>query len=236
VQEQPIDEVLPLCPDSGPYEGGRDDGGVLETLAKLRSWAGRLFERLIGVETYGDVLSSGWLALWGVFRGLEVTRDDVFVDLGSGKGRVLYMAARRPFKRVEGIEWSEPLNRIARANLERNRQRLRCAEIKIRTLDIQEWEVPEDATVVYLYIAFPFSPEIPERLILKMRASVERNPRMLRLILPDPLPEHLEQALAGWRLEPLRARVPFYLRGRLAERSCIASLEPGAARGRQPES
>jgi hypothetical protein len=198
-------------------------------LALARAWALRLFERLLGVETHGDVLSSGWLALWGVFHGLEVTRDDVFVDLGSGKGRVLYMAARRPFKRVEGIEWSEPLNRIARANLERSRQRLRCREIKIWTVDIQEWEVPEDATVIYLYIAFPFSPEIPERLISKMRTSVERSPRRLRLIFPDPLPEHLERALAGWRLEPLRALMPFYLQGRLAERSCIATIEPGAA-------
>jgi hypothetical protein len=54
--------------------------------------------------------------------------------------------------------------------------------------------------------------------------SVERNPRTLRLILPDPLTEHLERALAGWRLEPLRELLPFYLRGRLPERATLATL------------
>jgi SAM-dependent methyltransferase len=194
-------------------------------LARLRGLAGRLFERLIGVETYGDVLSSGWVVLWGLFRGLEVARDDVFVDLGSARGRVLYMAARRPFKRVEGIEWSEPLIQAARANLDRKRHRLRCEEIKIRNLDIREWEVPEDVTVVYLYIALSYWPEFPQTVVAKLRASVERHPRRLRLIIPDPVPERLEKALAGWQLKPLRSCLPFYLRRRLPERACLATFE-----------
>src|SRR5215218_10190886 len=90
-------------------------------LRAARESAVRLFERLIGVQTYGDMLTSGWVALWALFGRLEVSRDDVFVDLGCGKGRVLYMAARRPFKRVIGIEWSERFSRIARVNLDRNR-------------------------------------------------------------------------------------------------------------------
>jgi SAM-dependent methyltransferase len=189
-----------------------------------RTWAVRLFERVLRVQTQGDVLSSGWVVLWRLFRALEVSPEDVFVDLGSGKGRVLYMAARRPFKRVLGVERSEELNEVARANLERNQDRLRAGRVDIEAADVEVWEVPDDVTVVYLYIAFPFAPEIPEGLVEKLRVSVERNPRTLRLILPDPLPEHLERVLADWRLKPLRELLPFYLRGRLPERATLATL------------
>jgi SAM-dependent methyltransferase len=193
-------------------------------VALARTSAVRLFERLLRVDTQGEVLASGWVVLWGLFRGLEVNPDDVFVDLGSGKGRVLYMAARRPFKRVVGVEWSDQLNELARANLARNRGRFRALDIEIEASDIEEWQVPDDVTVVYLYIAFPFAPEVPERLVAKLRDSVESNPRRLRLILPDPVPEHLERTLAGWRLEPLGELLPFYLRGRLPERSRLATI------------
>lgn len=199
-------------------------------VALARTSAIRLFERVLRVETQGDVLSSGWVVLWGLFRELEISPDDVFVDLGSGKGRVLYMAARRPFRRVVGVEWSEDLNAIARENLERNRDRLQARGFEIVRADVEHWQVPDDVTVVYLYIAFPFAPEIPECLVRKLRASVERNPRRLRLILPDPIPERLERALAGWRLRPLRDLLPTYLRGRLPERACLATLDPEVVR------
>jgi cyclopropane fatty-acyl-phospholipid synthase-like methyltransferase len=48
-------------------------------------------------------------------------RDFVFVDLGSGKGRVILRAATRPFRRVEGVEFSEPLHRVALRNIDNAR-------------------------------------------------------------------------------------------------------------------
>ena len=44
-------------------------------------------------------------------------REFVFVDYGSGKGRVLMLAADYPFKRIVGVEFSPPLDRIARENI-----------------------------------------------------------------------------------------------------------------------
>jgi SAM-dependent methyltransferase len=40
-----------------------------------------------------------------------------FIDLGSGKGRVLLIAAQYPFKSVIGIEYSETLHRTAQLNI-----------------------------------------------------------------------------------------------------------------------
>jgi SAM-dependent methyltransferase len=200
-------------------------------LRAARESAVRLFERLIGVQTYGDMLTSGWVALWALFGRLEVSRDDVFVDLGCGKGRVLYMAGRRPFKRVIGIEWSERFCQIARANLERNRHRLRCQNTEVVTIDLREWEVPDDVTVIYFFVSFPLEPEVVDRLISKLTASAERVPRRLRFISFEPLSPMLQESLVGWDLEPLRERVPFYLRRRFHPHSCMATLDPRRAGG-----
>jgi len=40
-----------------------------------------------------------------------------FIDLGSGKGRVLLIAAQYPFKSVIGVEFSETLHGIAQSNI-----------------------------------------------------------------------------------------------------------------------
>jgi len=91
--------------------------------AVRRAWT-RLFERALGIDTAGiieldelDVADferegyegSGWLDLRRMLRPGEVKPGDVFLDLGSGKGRVLMLAARYPFARVIGVEVSETL-------------------------------------------------------------------------------------------------------------------------------
>ena len=52
----------------------------------------------------------------------EIRPDDVFIDLGSGMGRMVLEAARYPFKRVIGVELVEQLHDLARANLASTRQ------------------------------------------------------------------------------------------------------------------
>jgi SAM-dependent methyltransferase len=199
-------------------------------LRPVRTSTVRSFERVIGVQTHGDMISSGWVALWAMFRALDVSPDDVFADLGSAKGRVLFMAARRPFKRVLGVERSQHLNRIARANIERTRHRLRCKDIEIQECDLREWRVPDDLTIAYLYTPLPTIADLGG-LVRNLRASVERNPRRLRLVWFLPPPAEIEATLTDWRLEPLRALVPFYLRHRFYERSCISTLDLGRAPG-----
>jgi SAM-dependent methyltransferase len=55
-----------------------------------------------------------------IIRRLKVDRRKfTFVDLGSGKGRVLLIAAQYPFKSVIGVEFSNKLHNIAQENIER---------------------------------------------------------------------------------------------------------------------
>ena len=54
-----------------------------------------------------------------------------FIDIGSGKGRVLLMAADYPFSRVIGVELLPALHRIAEQNIDKYCEtRRRCLQVE----------------------------------------------------------------------------------------------------------
>ncbi len=128
------------------------------------------WERRFGIDAAGLIPIEKLVAEWQglhdyfpssrrVFRQLMAHVDirpgqDVFVDVGSGKGRALLMAAQYPFKRIVGIEISEALNQAARRNLARWAGSLACPDIDLWTGDAAECPIPSDATVVYFYNPF----------------------------------------------------------------------------------
>jgi Histone methylation protein DOT1 len=127
---------------------------------------------------------SGWGFLARGLAGREVTRDDVFVDIGSGKGRVVCQAAQYPFRRVLGVEVSERLNEIARQNVDRILPRLACKHVELITEDAARFDIPDDVTVVYLY--YPFTGETFSSVVDKLIASLDRRPRRLTVIYACP--------------------------------------------------
>ncbi len=157
----------------------------------------------------------GWLVLRKILRPAEVGSDDVFADLGAGMGRVLFQAARYPFRRVIGVELSPDLAGIAQDNVARMRRRGRGDVIEVVNADVPTWQIPDDLTVVFLNNPFggaTFSC-CAERLI----ASVDRRPRRLRLIYLNPV-EH-ERLLATGRFRPMRRARPRWPAPRREERS-----------------
>jgi SAM-dependent methyltransferase len=172
-----------------------------------------LIERRMGIETsgYADLQSLGidapgrsryepskWLDLRRILRDRDIRPDDVFLDVGSGKGRVVLQAAHYPFRRVIGIELSPDLNAIARANLAARRRALRCRDIEFVTADVAEHPFPDDVTVVYHYNSLhgpPFAAFL-DRLL----ESLDRNPRTLRFIYNTAIEERTLLATGRFRL------------------------------------
>lgn len=128
--------------------------------------------------------ASGRFFLRRALRPSEVRPSDVFIDLGSGKGRVVYLAARYRFARVIGVELSEELNAIARANLERLRHKLKCQSIEIVTADLTDYEIPDDVTFIYMFN--PLDGPLFSAMLNNVLASLDRRPRRLRLIYMNP--------------------------------------------------
>jgi SAM-dependent methyltransferase len=128
-----------------------------------------------------DYEAGGWRDLPRVLPASEVSPADVFLDLGSGKGRMLLVAARYRFSRVIGVELSEQLTAIARRNVATSRLRRRSGGIEVVTADVLAYRIPDDASVVYMFN--PFRGAIFEAVITELVASVDRRPRVVRLIL-----------------------------------------------------
>lgn len=180
-----------------------------------------LFDRRYGVRTAGHIepgelgldgrghmgyQPAGLLTLRRILPVREVSDHDVFIDFGSGMGRVILQAAMYPFRKVIGVEVSKALHSIAGDNIDRSRQRLRCPDLELVHADVLQYQPPDDVTVAFLYN--PFQGEIFATVIERLLQSVERNPRPLRIIYVNPVEERLlldtglirhVRAVGGWR-------------------------------------
>jgi SAM-dependent methyltransferase len=109
-----------------------------------------------------------------------------FIDMGSGKGRVLFVAAEYPFRKVIGVEFSNALHDDAVANLKRYKHpKRRCADIEPVHVDARDFEFPNDNLVIYLFN--PFGPEVMERMLANLEKSLEKHPRhaIVVMLWPD---------------------------------------------------
>lgn len=127
---------------------------------------------------------------------------DVLLDYGSGKGRIVTVAATHPFKRVIGIELLPELNAIAKENLRKAEKRLRCREVELLTVDATQWEVPEDVSVVFFFN--PFRGSVLAAVLDQIRASLQRNPRRLSIIYVQPKEDDNLFEACDWLTEKRR--------------------------------
>jgi SAM-dependent methyltransferase len=200
----------------------------------------RLFERGEFIETASEArledyrlddpervryVATGRFVLPRVLRRIGVGPDDVFLDFGSGKGRVVYQAAQFPFKRVIGVEIAEELNRIARYNVDHNRDRLACGDVELVTADAVGYQVPDDVTVAYFY--HPFEGQTFARVIDNLVASLDRSPRLLRVIYVYPKSVDLLLKTGRFELER-KMRAPRPALSQWHEVLIFRSRAPGA--------
>lgn len=185
-------------PASDPAPGG--PGGPLLTLlgayARLsRRLVQPLIDRILGVDTYledepppppgsdrVEYVASGWRNLRVSFRHLRadgIGPGDVLLDVGCGKGRPLLVGARAGFHRVLGIEASPRLAAIARANLA-----ARSIAGEIVTGSVEDWEVPDEVTVAYLFD--PFGARTMAAFAAALERSLGRRPRCFRVVYRQP--------------------------------------------------
>ena len=99
-----------------------------------------------------------------------------FIDLGSGKGRALLMAAEYPFRRIIGVELMPGLHQACVENIEATRQaRPETPPIEALCMDARDFQFPLEPLVVYLFNPFPES--VFAAVLSNLRQSVLANPR-----------------------------------------------------------
>jgi SAM-dependent methyltransferase len=116
--------------------------------------------------------------------------DYAFVDLGSGKGRMLFLAAEYPFRRITGVELARELHDAAVQNIRSYRSpKQRCRVIESIYMDAAEYLFPDPPLVISLFN--PFGPGVLREVLDHLNASAAAHPREIVLILLNPEAAHV---------------------------------------------
>ena len=109
-----------------------------------------------------------------------------FIDLGSGKGRVLLIASGFPFKAVIGVEFADELHRIATENIHTyRRSTVRCRSIECVKEDAANFQYPP--TPLVLYFHNPFGDPVMSSVVDNIQRSLDERPRDVRIICSGPM-------------------------------------------------
>jgi hypothetical protein len=113
-----------------------------------------------------------------------------FIDMGSGKGRVLLLAAHYPFHEIVGVEVQRELHEAAEGNIKRfDIPGIQCRNLKAVCLDAREYDFPETPLVLYLFNPFP--DYVMKTVLDKLERSLEKSPRPVYIIYNTPYDRHL---------------------------------------------
>ncbi|XZE18470.1 class I SAM-dependent methyltransferase [Pirellulaceae bacterium SH449] len=137
-----------------------------------------------------------------LMKRLKPDRDQVFVDVGCGKGRILLLAALYGFKKIRGIEISSCLSEIAIRNIKAfQTKRPEAKDIEVHCESILDYQFRHDETFLFLYS--PFDAFVTERFLEQVQESLHNNPRDLTLVFNE------------FRFPALIAKTPFPLHSTL---------------------
>ena len=118
-----------------------------------------------------------------------------FVDVGSGKGRVLLVASHYPFREVIGVEFSPALHEIAEDNIRKYQSPARrCQQVRSVCADAASFALPQHDCV--LYFNNPFAEPVFARVLGNVQAAHERAQRKL-YVLYQQLADDLETDRTG---------------------------------------
>ena len=102
--------------------------------------------------------------------------DKVFLDVGSGKGRAMILAAEAGFKKVIGVEYAAELNDIAHTNIEVVKPRFPKTEFELSEGDALEYKMSKEVDVIYLFN--PFDEETICKLLEQLKLIFKRNKKI----------------------------------------------------------
>jgi predicted RNA methylase len=153
-------------------------------------------------QTYGDASPYEplrYAAVHIILREISLRTDDVFFDVGCGKGRIVCLFARHRLKRCVGIEYVPSLAAVALANSRRARGLQTPIEIRVQDASLADYA---DATIVFFYN--PFGAERMRRCLARIHESLSMGPRRMRIIYANPIAEQAFHDSADW-LKPVKS-------------------------------
>ena len=178
---------------------GVDTSGLLHSL-KLSS--GQANDAHITAD-YGSAPSSFRAAVVQWQQTLTDTPYSIaeytFIDIGSGKGRVVMMASDFSFRRILGVELNPKLTAIARENLAKwNASPHPCTDLAVLHADALTAPIPDSPVLFYLFN--PFDEHVMRLLLDRLFALSQTRTAPFDIVCNAPYPSELIDVLPGMTL------------------------------------
>ncbi len=150
------------------------------------------FDRIHGIETSANIplgeltvesankeLCNGYyrtpfFVLRSFFSVLPDDKSDfVFVDIGAGKGPILFFASGYNFKKIIGVEFARELCEVCIENIKKFRSKNQlCRDIECVEVDVTEFDFPNENLAIFMFD--PFQREIMLKLMKNLEAHFNK--------------------------------------------------------------
>lgn len=115
-----------------------------------------------------------------LIKMINITPKDNIIDIGCGKGLFLYYASKYNFNRIDGVEYSSKLIKIAKKNV----KALRDGRMHIYHCDARCFA--KYYKYNFFFINNPFSYEVMEKVVLEIIKSYSIKKRRIVIIYQFP--------------------------------------------------
>ena len=107
------------------------------------------------------------------------------VDFGSGKGRIMVVAAYYGFKKITGVDFSQSLCKEAEINIEKIKPLFPSVDFKIICDDAVNYSIRNEDTVFFFFN--PFDEVVMLQVVKNILTSLKRNSRKIYIVYVNPL-------------------------------------------------
>lgn len=135
-----------------------------------------------------------------IMRNMHIGADDSFLDIGCGKGFILYLAHKTGFGRVHGIDLSADLCRIANENLKILKISGKATAECIDAAEFRDFD-----GFSFIFMNNPFSGDVMEQVVHNIELSLMRKPRQLTIIYLNPRCHYVLGSSVFFRLTEKRS-------------------------------
>jgi len=111
------------------------------------------------------------------------------VDYGSGKGRIMVVAAYYGFKKITGIDFSKSLCNEAEINIEKIKLGFPSVDFEIICDDAVNYSIKNDDTVFFFFN--PFDEVVMLQVVKNILASLKKNERKIYVVYVNPLHQEI---------------------------------------------
>jgi precorrin-6B methylase 2 len=150
---------------------------------------GKIFFYKVSSGKYRDgtfYCTTPYISLWLIARYLKLKKDDIFMDLGCGTGRVVFFFATKRIKKAIGIDTNKKLIKVAKKNLSNfsgQKNKVEFWNSDAATFDMSS------PTIFFFYN--PFGEKTFKKVLENIRKSLDKNPRKIRIVYRNPVCKNL---------------------------------------------